>query len=504
MVSSGGLVYGITAGADTIVYTVANSCGTSAALKPITISPLPNAGGISGSSAVCASSSIVLTESITGGTWSATNVSATVAGGTVSGIIAGQDTIVYIVTNTCGTATATKTVTINPLPVAGILTGATSVCDAASVILTASIPGGVWSASNSTAIVSSGGIVYGITAGRDTIVYTVINGCGTVYTSKTVTVNPLPFAGCISGLPSVCVGAGITLTDAAPSGSWSAANGNVTVSGGVVTGLTAGADTIIYTVTNVCGIATAAKNVTVNALPDAGTITGSPVVCVSDTTALTNSQPGGSWSEVTGNSFVSASGVVYGVYAGHDTISYTVTNMCGTAVASKIITINPLPDAGVITGPSSVCPGDIMALSDTAQSGTWLSSNTTVASIDVTGIVTGRFSGNTTISYMVMNKCGDATAVYIVTVPGDCDNSVNSIPEAEGIKIYSNPAGAILHIAAPVKVNIAIAGIDGRTVAIKNDARTIDISGLENAMYFAKIYNEQNVLIKTIRFVKID
>ena len=106
-------------------------------------------------------------------------------------------------------------------------------------------------------------------------------------------VNPTPDAGSISGASAVCVGANITLTDAASGGVWSASNANATVSGGVVTGVSAGIDTIIYSVTTACGTATATKTISVNPLPVAGSITGPSSVCATATITLSDATSGG-------------------------------------------------------------------------------------------------------------------------------------------------------------------------------------------------------------------
>jgi len=74
---------------------------------------LPYAGSISGLTSVCAGSSITLSESAPGGSWSSSNASvATVSGGAVAGVAAGAVTISYSVTNSCGTRSATYTVTV--------------------------------------------------------------------------------------------------------------------------------------------------------------------------------------------------------------------------------------------------------------------------------------------------------------------------------------------------------------------------------------------------------
>lgn len=64
--------------------------------------------------------------------------------------------------------------------------------------------------------------------------------------------------------------------------------------------------------------------------------------------------------------------------------------------------------AGTISGSSTVCVGASTTLSDTTTGGTWSSSNTSIATIGSTGIVTGISSGTVTISYTVSNSCGTA------------------------------------------------------------------------------------------------
>src|SRR5207237_10915364 len=97
--------------------------GTATATQAMTVNPLPNAGSISGASAVCAGSSITLTDAVTGGVWSSVGSATVSATGVVTGVSAGTATISYVFTNVCGTATASMVITINPLPVSGSISG---------------------------------------------------------------------------------------------------------------------------------------------------------------------------------------------------------------------------------------------------------------------------------------------------------------------------------------------------------------------------------------------
>jgi len=446
-VSASGIVSGIAAGGDSVIYAVSNACGTSKSSKIISINPLPVSGTITGLADVCAGSTISLTDATPGGIWSVTNAKATVSGsGIVSGTIAGSDSVLYAVSNVCGTAKTSKVITINPLPVAGTITGSASVCPGATIALTDGATGGIWSVTNADATVSGSGIVSGVVAGSDSVWYAVSNVCGTAKTSKVITINPLPVAGTITGPISVCSSSTISLTDAIPGGIWSVTNARAAVSGsGVVSGVIAGSDSVLYAVSNVCGTATAAKEITINPLPVSGTITGLSSVCAGSTIALTDGATDGVWKVTNANATISVSGIVSGSAAGNDSVLYTVNNICGTVTASRVITVNPMPDAGTITGAISVCIGSSISLSDGIAGGTWSVSNPNAA-ISASGIINGSSSGADTIIYAVSNLCGTATTTHLVQID-DCTILGSQLSTIiSGIKIYPNPTSSILNI----------------------------------------------------------
>lgn len=408
---SAGSVLGLTAGATTISYSVTNVCGTAVAVHNMTVNPLPAAGTITGAGAVCESAAATLTASAAGGAWSISSGAASVSSGVVTGLTAGGVTISYTVNNACGTDIATHTMTVNPAPVAGSITGAGAVCESATTTLTAGLPGGVWSAAGGVSV--TGGVVTGVSAGLATISYSVANSCGTAVAQHNMTVNPLPVAGSLTGAATVCVGNTEALTASVPGGVWSVSGGAGTVSGGTVTGISAGTATISYAVTNGCGTAFATHPMMVVASPVAGAMTGASTVCENAQETLTASVPGGAWSAANSNVNVSG-GVVTGVWAGATTISYTVTNACGVAVATHSMTVNPLPQAGSISGAATLCVGRQATITATVAGGVW-SMSSGYASV-INGIVTGIAAGVSTISYVVTNTCGTATAIHNLTV----------------------------------------------------------------------------------------
>ena len=419
-VTSAGVVSAISAGIDTISYSVTNSCGSATVMHIVTVQPLPAAGTITGPSSVCAGATIPLTDTTGGGVWgsSAPGIAAVSATGVVSGVSVGPATISYSVTNSCGTATATHPVTVNPLPAPGAIAGPSVVCVGAAITLSDGPAGGVWSAANGNAAIS-GSSVRGISAGIDTISYTLTNLCGSAPAIKIITVDPLPSAGVITGSFTIhlCIGSTISLSDAEPGGLWSSSNARATVSGGIVTGLSQGRDTIFYTVTNSCGTAAVSHVVSVNPTPHAGVITGPSFLCAGSTIMLTDTSSGGVWgSKDTLIASINGLGSVTGLSAGTDTVIYTVTDTLCFATAIKVITVNPLPDSGIITTSliNAFCVGDTTTLRDSAADGTWSIAN---AYAVLAGNVLAALSpGADTVYYTVTNSCGTAVAKYAVNI----------------------------------------------------------------------------------------
>ena len=80
------------------------------------------------------------------------------------------------------------------------------------------------------------------------------------------------------------------------------------------------------------------------------------------------------------------------------------------------VTITNRADSGIISGASTVCTGATTTLSEMVSGGSWSSSNTGIASIGSTGVVTGVATGNATISYSVTSGCGSSVSTKTTTV----------------------------------------------------------------------------------------
>jgi len=226
-----------------------------------------NPGIISGPSAVCIGATINLTESVPGGYWAAPGGIATISSaGDVIGVSAGVATIHYSLNDpACGVISATKTISVEDAPDAGIIYGAENICVGAILLWTNSVTGGAWTTDNGNVAYTTGSFFTGVTPGADSIRYTVTTACGTTSVAKAVTVVSLPVAGSItSSADEVCLGGTISLASTAPGGGWTVSNANASVNAsGVLIGLAPGTVAVQYTVANACGTDIASKDIIV-------------------------------------------------------------------------------------------------------------------------------------------------------------------------------------------------------------------------------------------------
>lgn len=420
------------AGVYTLVVTDDMECSTTVVPVTTTVTVNTSPAPITGTAVVCPLLTTTLTSTTVGGTWTTSNSSIATVGvssGVVTGVAPGTATITYQLSSACFT---TATVTVNVPPTA--ITGSLAVCTGLTTALGSTPGGGTWSSGDVT-VATTGpafGVVNGVSAGTAAITYTEPGGCIAV---AVATVYPFPTA--ITGIPTVCVDATTTLSNASAGGVWSSTNvaiGTIDVAG-VVTGLAPGTTTISYTLGTSCA---STLVVTVNPLPDA--IGGIAQVCVGRTQTLVNSSPGGTWSSsnITVASVGLLSGTVLGVAAGTANITY---RFVGTGCISTVVmTVNAVPAA--ITGPGAVCLGATANLANASPGGTWVSSNTSVAPIgNMTGVVSGASVGTTTISYIfVTTGCYSTRTETVNPLPAAITGPGNVCPGFT-IALGSTPAG---------------------------------------------------------------
>ncbi len=442
--SGTGIITGVSSGTATITYKLPTGCYTTIT---VTVNPMPPA--ITGIKTLCAGYTTLLSDALTGGTWSSSNTTiATVnPGGLVSGAAAGTATITYSkgVGAVCSVITP---VTVNPTPLP--ITGNIPVCVGSSITLSDATGGATWTSSNTAvATINPSGIVSGVSAGLSLISYTNSNGCAAF---TTVTVNPLPAA--ITGHNIICAGLTTNMASSG-TGTWTSSNTTVALVGistGIVYGVSAGTSMITYALSTGC-IATMVMSV----YPAPAAITGTTTLCPGGISALTDASAGGLWTS--SNTSVAAigsfTGIVTAIATGTATISYTSTIGCNATI---IITVTPPPPA--ITGTAAVCLGGTTSLTDAIPGGTWTSSNTTTADIgSSTGIVSGMAVGTTTITYTINAPgCFVTTPVVVNPLPVPITGPT-AVCVSAGINITDATPGGVWTSSNPAVASVNSAGL---------------------------------------------
>ena len=155
-----------------------------------------------------------------------------------------------------------------------------------------------------------------------------------------------------------------------------------------------------------------------------------------------------------------------------------------------MVTINPLPNAGTITGSDTVCRGNSILLSDTVTDGLWTSTNGN-SFVSTDGAVYGITIGIDTIKYAVTNSCGTVTAQKILHII-NCSTEVNNITEASYIiTLYPNPTQNNITISSTEKINtVVITNLLGQNVFSREyntKEVVISLNHLSSGVYVVKI-----------------
>ncbi len=470
--------------------------------------------------------------------WSSDNTAiATVSStGLVTGVAPG--TAVITVTTVDGGYTATCNVTVqsNTVAVTGVTLTPTSanltVGETQQLIASVQPTNATntnvsWSCSNTSIVtVNNSGLITAVNPGNATVTVTTVDGGYTAVCSVTVEPNIIPVTGVsidpattgivvgqTKQLTAIIQPANATNTNL----SWSSNNTAVATvnSSGLVTAVAVG--TTVVTVTTVDGGFTANCNIIVESntvavtgvsiAPTSISIESGQVAQLTATVQPINAtNTNVSWScSNTSIVTVNDNGLITALSPGNANVTVTTEDGAYTATCSVTVTAGVIAVTGVTVTPTSanLTVGETQQLTASVQPAnatntnvSWSCSNTSIITVNNSGLITAVNHGNATITVTTVD--GGYTAICRVEVGLDAINELNI---AELIKVYPNPSQGDIHIdAADATYDLHVLDATGRLVMRKQISGLSDIHIEEAGMYVLQFVNQDisPVYIKVI------
>ncbi|MGQ3133642.1 MAG: PKD domain-containing protein, partial [Flavobacteriales bacterium] len=413
------------------LYTVVSGCTSATATGNVVVNPIPATPNFTTNSPVCAGFTLNLNgPTVAGATyvWSGPNgLTSSLEDPSITSVTtaASGTYSLYVVVSGCTSATATQTVTVNPIPATPVFTTNSPVCAGFTLNLNGPTVAGatyVWSGPNGfTSALEDPSITSVTTAASGTYsLYVVVNGCTSATATRTVTINPIPATPNFTTNSPVC--AGFTLNFNAPTVAgatyvWSGPNGFTSAleDPSITSVTTAASGTYsLYVVVNGCTSATATQNVIINPIPATPNFTTNSPICAGSTLSLNGptvagatyvwSGPNGFSSSLEDPSVTSATTAASGTYS-----LYVVVNGCTSATATQNVTVYPIPATPNFTTNSPVCAGFTLNLNGPTVAGAtyvWSGPNGFTSSVEDPSITSVTTAASGTYSlYVVVNGC---------------------------------------------------------------------------------------------------
>ncbi len=441
----------------TLIMTDSNGCGNTA-LKTVTVNPLPVVSISASSNMICQGGTVSLTALTGAGTFSWTqggnNASSTVTPGNTS-------TYTVLVTDANGCSnTAIKTITVNPLPVVGIVASASTVCLGGTVMLSGT---GADSYSWSSAVTNGQVFTPGSTNTYSLTGTNSLTGCQSTNTAtQLVIVKPLPSLSVNASTTGICSGGTVVLNGV---------NADLYVwTGGLFDGLAfTPQQTNTYTLTGTNTLTgcsnTISQSVVVFPLPQLTISASAYSVC--EGTPVTFTASGADsfvWSGgvINAQPFIPASTQTYSVSG-----TYSLTGCTNTI--SQGLAVFPVPHLTISASAYTVCSGNPVTLTASgADSFTWSGGVTNAQSFTPTSTqtytvlgsysLTGCTSGNSALQTIQVN------ALPILTVTaGDICLGETAVLLASGAQSYTwstSEQGASIVVSPTISTTYTVSGND--------------------------------------------
>lgn len=239
-----------------------------------------------------------------------------------------------------------------------------------------------------------------------------------------------------------------------------------------------------------------AYTVNANPNPTVSIVGGTTAVCAGSTVNLSVSGADTySWSTSSTSSSIATTPTANTTY----TAIGTLTASGCTGMATKVVTVNPLPTVNAVSNASIICVG---------QSATVTASGASTYSYSPSIPLSGVISPSTTTTYTVIGTSsvgcsGTTTLTQSVSL---CTGFNGQSYNSNLILLYPNPSAGIVNIEFinGLTKTIQIADVTGRIVSeavTSDDNIKIDISTLANGIYYFKIQsNKTTDCLKVVKY----
>jgi hypothetical protein len=406
-------------------------------------------------------------------------------------------------TTTCQQTSSATNITTNPLPNVTVSTsGPVNMCQGSSVTLSIPVATGQsyqWilngtniSGATTAAYTTSAAGTYAVVATTTT------TGCAATSAGVAVTVNAPPSALITPiGSTSACQGDTVWLNANTGTGlTYQWRRNGTDISGATNTSFGAaigGTYTVVVTNSANCFTTSTAVTLTINPKPTSNITYTTPITfCEGGAVVLTAVSTSGVSYQWYNNGVAMPSSTL-NYYIANTTGSYSVvcTNSFGCSALSPtiLVVVNPLPQ------PVITATGFILSTGSYDQYQWYFNS------LPISGATGQSYSvtknGGYAVRVVDANGCTNYSTVYFYNSVG-----VQGVVPSSAVKVYPNPASKIVHIDAPIKVNVSLHDATGRIVLKKNEVTELDLSQLADGPYMLFITDQDGRSLKTEKVLK--
>lgn len=419
--------------------------------------------------------------------------------------VSGSYTLTTVNTSNCIQTSSPKVVNAVNAPIAVVApSGPTSFCQGLNVTLTANSGVGFtyqW-LSNGVPIAGATAISYTTgSAGNYSVVVKNANNCSTVssiivvttYANPTVTISA-------GGTTNICNGDSVLLSATATAGvSYQWFIGNVPIVNATSSNYmakVAGLYTVRVTNTTNCSTTSSSISVTVKASPTAYITYNTPLTFCDGSLVVLTAVVGNNITYQWRKNGVAIPGSSAPSYNATQTGTYTIfaTNtLTGCSANSAPVQVVVFP----ITIPVIIRNGITFSTTTNFASYQWL-----LNSVPIPGATSQTYTAVANGTYRVKvkdaNGCesfSDPEFLYDLGV----NNTTNLLTQ---IKLYPNPTNGLVHIDAPVDVQIIVRDYTGKVIMSEDHTNLIDLTNFADGIYMVFVNDLQGNLIKVEKLMK--